>query len=218
MGLGLAAAAGVCGTVGILGLYRGLAVGRMGVVAPVTAVVGASIPVAVGIVLQGLPAPAVVTGIGLGIVAVILVSASPGGPDAGRSGIEHALVAGLGIGAFNVLVSRLPEGEVVWPLVGLRLTALAILVVVVVVGRRAWRLPRPAAARASLVGVFDMAGNLFFIVAAQTGALAIAAILSSLYPVVTVILAIGILRERLTWTHALGVAAAATAIILIAGG
>jgi hypothetical protein len=112
--------AGACGMFGILGLYHGLAVGRMGVVAPVAAVLGAGVPVAIGLVIEGVPGPLQVLGIVLGIVAVILVSQVPG-PAGGRSGIEFGIVSGLGIAGFNVFISQLPEGEAVWPLAVLRL-------------------------------------------------------------------------------------------------
>src|SRR5258706_5095697 len=101
--LGLAALAGVLAVAGILGLYTGLAVGRMGVVAPVTGVIAATLPVIVGLVAQGWPGSEVVAGIVLALVAVILVSRSS---DAGgrRSGIEYALIGGVGLGLFNIAV------------------------------------------------------------------------------------------------------------------
>src|SRR5262245_28980340 len=86
----IAVVAGVAGITGILALYQGLAVGRMGVVAPVTGVLSAGIPVAVGIVSQGLPSTTVMAGLGLGLLAVVVVSRVPGA-SGGRSGIELAL-------------------------------------------------------------------------------------------------------------------------------
>jgi drug/metabolite transporter (DMT)-like permease len=216
-GLAFGVAAGLSGILGILALYQGLAVGRMGVVAPVAGVLGAGIPVVAGVALEGSPQPVVLVGIGLGITAVVLVSRIPG-PAGGRSGIEFGVAAGLGIAGFNVLISQLPDGEVLWPLAALRLVAIPIAIAIVLVGRRPWRVPRPAIGPAVLVAALDMAGNALFILATQVGALAVAVILSSMYPVVTVILAVAILRERLTRTHAVGIAAAALAIALIAGG
>ena len=189
----------------------------MGVVAPVTGVLSAGVPVVVGIALQGLPTTPVGVGLLLGLVAVVLVSRVPG--EAGsRSGIELALVAGLGIGSFNLLIGLLPDGSVLWPLTALRLTAVPLVAGIVIVARQPWRVPRPVIAPAALVGVFDMGGNVFFILAAQAGALAIAAVLSSLYPIVTVILAIAILHEKVTAWHAVGIATATVAVALIASG
>jgi drug/metabolite transporter (DMT)-like permease len=216
-GIAIALGAGSFGTIGILGLYRGLAVGRMGIVAPVAAVLGASVPVAAGLMIEGLPGPLQLLGIAIGIVAVILVSRVPG-PAGGRSGIEFALAAGVGIGGFNVLIGQLPDGEVLWPLVALRLMAVPIMILIIVLGGQAWRVPRGAIWPAVAVGTFDMVGNLSFLLAAQVGALAIAALIASFYPVITIVLAIAILGERVTPSHAFGIAMAVAAIALIAAG
>lgn len=216
-GILLGLGAGAFGMFGILGLYRGLAVGRMGVVAPVAAVLGAGVPVAIGLVIEGVPTPLQVVGIALGMIAVVLVSQVPG-PTGGRSGIEFAIMSGLGIAGFNVFISQLPEGEAIWPLAVLRLESIVLAGLIVVVGRQAWRVPRNALLPAVGVGTLDMVGNLSFILATHAGALAIAVVLASLYPVVTILLAIALLGERVTRFHALGIAAALAAIALIAAG
>jgi uncharacterized membrane protein len=215
--VGLSAAAGVLGMVGILSLYRGLAIGRMGVVAPVTGVLGASVPVAAGMVLDGIPQGAVLGGIMLAILAVALVSRAPGHPGQ-RSGIELGIAAGLGIGLFNVTISRVTEGYVFGPLVIIRGVQALLIVAVVLAARPAWRLDRRVLPAVAGIGVLDMAGNGFYIMAAQVGPLAVAAVLSSLYPVATILLATVILRERLGRLHALGILAALVAIALISSG
>jgi drug/metabolite transporter (DMT)-like permease len=189
----------------------------MGVVAPVTAVIAALLPVAVGIVRDGLPAASVLVGIALAFVAVFLVSMSSG-HDRRRSGIEFAIVAGVGIGLFNVLAGGLPDGQVFGPLVVIKLTAAAVIALAVIVGRRSWRVPRGSLPIVALVGVFDMAGNALYVLASQSGRLDVAATLSSLYPVTTILLAIVLLGERLTGAHALGIVAAGAAIVLISSG
>ena len=209
--------AGVLGTVGIVALYNGLAVGRMAIVAPVTGVLAASIPVIAGIFLEGLPRPIVMLGIGLAIAAVVLVSrvtSSTGG----RSGMELALVSGLGIGLFSVALSRIDDALVFGPLVIVRLVEAAIIVPLIVIGRRPGRVPLRLLPVVALVGFLDMAGNAGFLFAQATGSLAVAAVLSSLYPVTTVILAMLVLREPMTRSHAAGIALALTAIGLIASG
>lgn len=212
-------ASGVLGAIGILGLYRGLAVGRMGVVAPITGVLGASVPVAVGIVLQGLPQQVVLVGIALAFVAVVLVSrASDDGETSRPPGIEYALLGGLGIGLFNVTISRVSEGFVFGPLTVVRAVEAILLVAIITASRSGWRVERRLAPIVIVVGLLDMAGNAFFILAAQSGPLAVASVLSSLYPVATVILATVVLREPLTRAHAAGIVAAAAAIGLIAAG
>lgn len=212
-----AAAAGIAGAIGIAALYRGLASGRMGVVAPVTAVLAASIPVLVGSLVDGPPPPARALGIVLALVAVVLVSRASG-PGSGRAAIGLAVLAGTGLGLFAVLVSRVAPGHVFGPLVVARAADLALLGAFVALGRQPWRLPRSVLPLVLLAGVLDLGGNAFFVLSAQAGRLDVAAVLSSLYPVTTIILAIIVLRERLVRGQALGVGLAIGAIILIAAG
>jgi drug/metabolite transporter (DMT)-like permease len=221
--LGWSALAGIAGAIGISALYRGLAVGRMGIVAPVTGVMAALIPVASGIVLEGVPPPLVLFGIGLGILAVILVSRvrdEAGGPSASPvpSGLGLALIAGLALGAFSVVAAQLSDGHAFGPLVVIRGSEALLIAGAVIVTGAAWRPNRGLVPAISVVGLLDMAGNGAFILAVQAGALAVAAVLSSLYPVTTVILAAAILRERVTRTHALGIGLAMAAIACIAVG
>ena len=213
----IAAGAGVVGAIGILGLYHGLAVGRMGVVAPVTGVLAASLPVVVGIATEGVPAVSVLVGIGFALLSVVLVSRAPGHDDR-RSGIEFALLAGGGIGLFNVLIGQLPEGQVFGPLAVVKISAGIVIAVIVLVGRRSWQVPRRALPLALGVGLGDMAGNALFVLATQAGRLDIAATLSSLYPVTTVVLAIALTGERIGRSHLFGIATAAIAIALISAG
>jgi uncharacterized membrane protein len=213
----LAALAGVFAVAGIVGLYTGLAVGRMGVVAPVTGLIAASLPVVVGFARQGMPGAEVVAGIGCALVAVVLVSRSHD-PAGGPSGIEYAVVAGIGLGLFNVAVGAFPEHRVAWPLVVIKGAALIALVAIVVVGRRPWRIPRPVLPALVAVALLDLAGNGLYVLATQAGRLDVAATLSSLYPVTTVVLAILLLQERVSRSHLAGIIMAGLAIALIAGG
>jgi drug/metabolite transporter (DMT)-like permease len=221
--LGVAVVAGVLGGIGIGALYAGLARGRMGVVAPISGVLSAVVPVTAGILLQGLPGPAALVGIGLAMVAVVLVSGAPGAstavPQRRIAGLPAdvaiALVAGTAIGFFNLTMSRLSPGSVFAPLVVLRLTEAVMLGSVILALRRPWRLPRAIWPLILVVGALDMAGNGLFILAAQAGRLDVAAILSSLYPVATLILAATVLKERVVGVHALGVVVAVAAIILV---
>ena len=216
--LGWAVAAGVAGSIGITSLYYGLATGRIAVVAPITGVLAATIPVAAGWFLQGTPSGLQVVGIGLAIAAVVLVSMSTDPAGDRASGVRFGLLGGLGFGLFNVFASRFTAGSVFGPLVIVR-TFEALSVALFVVGtRRAWRVPRSVILLAMAVGVGDMAGNGFFILAAQAGRLDIAGVLSSLYPVTTIVLATVLLHERVTRRHAVGIGFAFGAIALIAGG
>jgi uncharacterized membrane protein len=211
--------AAVAGGVGITSLYHGLAVGRMGIVAPITGVMAALIPVGAGIVLEGIPPTLVVVGIVLAIAAVVLVSRVPDdGRHTGPSGLRFALIAGVGIGAFSIFLAQLSDGHVFGPLALIRGVEGLMLIVVIAVTRSPWRAPGRLLPAMTAVGALDMAGNGFFVLAVQAGSLAIAAVLSSLYPVTTVILATVFLRERVTPSHAVGIGLAAAAIACIALG
>ena len=213
----LAALAGLLAVAGILGLYTGLAVGRMGVVAPVTGVIAATLPVVVGFVGAGWPAVPVVVGIALALLAVVLVSGST--DPAGRpSGIQYALSGGVGLGLFNIAVGAFPEHLVAWPLAIIKAGSLIPITLLVIVARRPWRMPRPVVPALLAVAALDLAGNGLYILATQAGRLDVAATLSSLYPVTTVVLAVVLLHERVTWSHLAGIIMAGIAIALIAGG
>ena len=189
----------------------------MGVVAPVTGVLAAVIPVSAGIVLEGWPAPLVLVGIGLAIAAVLLVSrvADEGG---GTTGLREALLAGVAIGLFGVAISQLSEGIVFSALTLIRSIQAALVIGLVVVTGSAWRLERRAIPGVVVIGILDMTGNACYLLAVQSGALAVASVLSSLYPVTTVILAAVVLRERVTRDHAVGIVLAAAAIVCIGVG
>jgi len=215
--LAWALAAGGFGGLGLVALYHGLATGRMAIVAPITGVLTAALPVAVGIALAGLPGPLRLAGFGLGFAAVVLVSVTT--DRAGRpSGVRAALLAGCGFGLFALFISRVTPGLVFGPIVAARSASIAIVGLLVAAGRRPWRPGARLFPALALVGLLDVAGNTGFLLAAQVGRLDVAALLSSLYPVVTVVLAAGVLRERVTAARALGVAAAAVAVGLIALG
>jgi drug/metabolite transporter (DMT)-like permease len=216
--IGLALIGGTCGVVGITCLYRGLSVGRMGVVAPVTGVLSAAVPVAFGFLTEGLPAPVTVVGIAIALVAVVLVTRTPEAAAGRPSGFAWALLAGLAIGTASIFIGQFSRESAFGLLTIMRLVQASLVVAVIVLARQAWRVPRDVVPKLVLVGLLDMGGNAAFILAAAVGALSIAAVLSSLYPVVTVLLAITLLREHVTKSHVVGIVLTALAILLIAGG
>jgi drug/metabolite transporter (DMT)-like permease len=209
--------AGIFGAVGITMLYRGLAVGRMGIVAPVTGVLAAVIPVVAGFVTEGIPPPMVIVGIVLAVAAVILVS-RVADETGGRAGLAEALIGGTSIGLFGVAIAQLSAGDVFADLGVIRLVQLALVVAAVLVTRSAWRPSGSLLVPLVLIGVLDTAGNGFYLAAVQTGQLAIASVLSAMYPVVTVILAAVVLREPVTRDHTIGIGLAGVAIALIGAG
>ena len=215
--LGLSLLAGGLAAIGVGSLYRGLAVGRMGVVAPVTAVLTATTPAVIGIVWQGFPVPIVFVGFGVAILAVVIVSIVPDETAGRPAGLGYALVGGFTLGLLGVVLSRIDLQHAFAPLALMRGVELLLFAAAVVILRLPWRMPRSLFPLVALVGFVDVTGNLAFLTAARTGDLSVAAVLSSLYPVITVILAAALLRERITRSHAAGVALAFVAIAMITG-
>jgi drug/metabolite transporter (DMT)-like permease len=215
-----AAVAAVFGAVGLTALYRALADGRMGIVAPVTGVLTAAIPVAIGIATAGAPGPVRAAGFALALLAIVLVSLVDD-RTTGRGGLLLAIVAGACFGLYTACVGQIEEG-IFGPLFVSRATASAVVLAIVVARRmpvRALVAAEPRLVRLIVaVGILDLVGNAAFLVAAQASGLALAAVLGSLYPVSTVILAAIVLREPIGRLHAVGIATAALATILIVGG
>lgn len=212
----VSAVAGALGAFGITMLYRGLAIGRMGIVAPVTGVLAAVIPVAAGFVTEGIPRPLVLVGIVLAVMAVVLVS-RVANETGGREGLIEALAGGTAIGLFGVAIAQLSEGDVFADLATIRIVQGVLVGIAVLATRSAWR-PGRLLLPLVVIGALDTAGNGFYLAAVQTGQLAIASVLSAMYPVVTVILAAVVLREPVTRGHAIGIGLAGAAIALIGAG
>ena len=217
--LAWAVAAGAVGAVGLAALYRGLAVGRMAVVAPTSAVLSAAIPVAWGTLSEGPPSATRMAGFGLALLGIWLVArVGVVGERAARpAGLGLALLAGVGFGGFLIFMHLGARSGTFWPLAAARGTAFLLVVAAALAHRGAWR---PAAGALPLVllsGALDAGGNALFVLASQAGRLDVAAVLASLYPASTVLLAAALLRERVSGTQALGIATALGAIALITG-
>ncbi|HEX4897262.1 MAG TPA: DMT family transporter [Candidatus Limnocylindrales bacterium] len=209
---------GLLAVVGIGSLYGGLAIGRMGVVAPVAAVLTAITPALIGIALEGAPQPIAIAGMVLAIGAVVVVSRVADHAGADRpSGLSLAIAAGVSLGLLSFVLSRFGDAYLLAPLAALRGVQVVVFTAIIVLGRRAWRLPRSSWPLALGVGAMDLAGNAAFISAARIE-LAPAAVLSSLYPIVTVLLAATILHERMTRSHVAGILLALAGVAMIAGG
>lgn len=211
------AVAGALGATGITMLYRGLAIGRMGIVAPITGVLAAIIPVIAGFLIEGIPQPLVLLGIVVAVVAVVLVS-RVADETGGRAGLTEALIGGVAIGLFGVAIAFLSEGDLFADLAVIRFVQGVLVVMVVLVTRSAWRPGTSLVPALIAIGVLDTSGNALYLAAVQTGELAIASVLSAMYPVATVILAAVILRERVTRDHTIGIVLAGVAIALIGSG
>jgi uncharacterized membrane protein len=212
--LGFGAVAGVGGMLGLLLYMRGLAVGPMGVVAPLSAVVGAGLPLVAG-VLDG-ERPGVVGWLALAValVAIGLASAGSRGDAAAGAGLLYGLGAGVGFGLFFVALDLTPDGSGLWPLVAGRAVSVTLLVLVFLSPAR--RGPLHGLGLMLLCGVLDTAANVLFLLATRTGSLSVSGVLVSLYPVVVVLLARFVLRERLSGLQLTGVGLALTASALLA--
>jgi drug/metabolite transporter (DMT)-like permease len=186
----------------------------MGIIAPVSATLTAGIPVIFSAYTQGLPGSLQLGGFVLALLAIVLVS-RPERAKGRPKGIGLALLAGCGFGCFFVFISRASPSATFWPLAIARLTS--VLVILLVIGiRRQKMLPKKGVALlVILAGVLDALGNAFFVLATHVGRLDVAAILSSLYPAATVLLAALVLRERMTRIQTIGILLALIAIPLI---
>ena len=206
--------AGLAGAVGLAAFYQALSVGRMGVVAPIAAMLSAVIPVLFGALTEGLPGPLQLIGFVLAFIAVGLISGL--GVVKGRpKGLGLALIAGVGFGSFFILISRVSHGGIFWPLAAARFSSLLFLFAVVLIRRQSVLPGKSVWPVVFLAGALDVAGNVFFVLATHTGRLDVAAMLSSLYPAVTVLLATIILKERVTRLQTIGIFVALVAIPLI---
>jgi drug/metabolite transporter (DMT)-like permease len=208
------ALAGLAGMVGLGFLLRGFANGRMGIVAPVSAVLATAIPVIFTAFTQGLPRELQLVGFGFALTSIWLLSRPE--PLSGRpTGLGMALLAGVGFAGFFILLDQVGESAIFWPLVAGRLAAVALMVVFALASRRPLIPPHMPLGLLTLAGVLDVSGNLFFLLAVQKGRLDIAAVLVSFYPAVTALLARLITKEHMARLQVIGVALAILAIVLI---
>lgn len=213
--LGWALAAGAAAAIGLAALYRGLAVGRMSVVAPISAVLAAAVPVAWGALADGVPPGSKLLGFTLALTGIWLVARTAPG-EGSRGGLPLALLAGLGFGVFMVLMHAGARGGTFWPLAAARGTTFALVLVTALARRRAWAPSGNGLALSLVSGVLDAGGNAFFMLSGRAGRLDEAAVLASMYPASTVVLATLLLGERVSRPQGAGIVALLAAIALIA--
>lgn len=212
-----AVGAGVCMTLGLVSFYSALSVGTMGVVAPISAL-GVLMPVLWGIVHLGeVPGPLAITGAVLGIAGVVLAA----GPElSGRVAVRSlvlAVVAGIGFGSTTAFVAEAASGGIIWTVVVLKLTVVIFTIPFLLRGRRAIAdAPRHWLARTALViGAVDVAGLLLLARATTLGFVSLVGVVASLYPVVTVLLARWLLRERMRPVQQIGAAVALAGVAVL---
>lgn len=216
--------AGVGGFVGIALLYYCLANGSMSVVAPITAVVSALVPLAVGVAAGERPSALATGGILVALAAITLVTGAAGSASTAtpRRIVMLAVVSGASIGTSLAALDRAADDSGMWPLLAMRIMSIS-LAAILLVGRGLGqgissvslrRIPRWAL----LAGVFDMTANILFVAATREGMLSLVAVTSSLYPASTIVLAMRIDRERVTRLQTTGILCAGVALALVALG
>ena len=215
-----AALAGVAGAIGIGALYRGLAVGAMSIVAPITAT-GAVIPVVVGVATGERPTALQAAGLAFALGGVALAARQPSSEEVRAriaAGVWLAVVAAVGIGSFFVALDAASEGGVAWALLVQRSVCVGLVLAAVAAVRPPFSFARVDLVPMAAIGALDMAANAFFALASTRGLVSVVSVVASLYPVTTVVLARLLLGERIARAQQLGVATALAGVVLITGG
>lgn len=210
---------GLLGSFGLLVLYYSLSIGQMSIAAPVSALFAALLPVIYGSIAQGLPAAAQMAGFALALAAVWLISQGDGSGCfrlSRLSDLRFPILAGIGFGSYFIFIHNAVSepGAILGPMILSRAAGTLLLLVIVLARREPLPVPRDAWGVVLVCAVFDLAGNLFYILASKTGRLDIAAVLSSLYPGATVLLAWVFLKERISRGQMIGILLAFLAIAL----
>jgi uncharacterized membrane protein len=207
--------AGVLGGVSLALFYRSLASGKMGLIAPISAVLSAAIPTVAMAFIAGFPGWRRILGFVLAVIGVWLISRTE--PTSGRpEGIGMAVLAGCGFAGFYLCIYAAGSGSPVWIAVCSRFASFVVTVAIVWSRSLFQGLPRRVAVIAVIAGILDITGSIVFVRAAQVGRLDAAVVLSSLYPAVTVLLARVFLHEHFSRTRTLGMLAALAAVPMIA--
>lgn len=213
-------AGGLAAAVGLSALYRGLAIGRMGIVAP-TAALSGTVPVAWGLIRGDRPSSVQLVGIALAVAGIVLAarSSDEGSERRATTGVGLALLAALALGILVVLLDEAGRTDPLWGVLMVRVGALSLLGLAALASRPSFAMTVSQGGGLLAAGVLDNGSNLAFALSAEAGGLlALTSVLGSLYPVATVVLARIVLHERLARHQALGVTAALGGVTLIAAG
>ncbi len=210
-----ASLASLLGLTGLVFLYRALASGRMTIAAPVSALFAALLPVLYAFFTEGIPSPFTLIGFVLAFVAVWLISQT-GGLDlqVSFSDLRLPLISGLFFGLYFITIHKATLHVTFGPLAAARTTGVLALGLIALFTRQPAMPPRSVWGIVILNGILDIAGNGFYVLAARTGRLDVAAVLGALYPASTVLLAWVLLKEKLTTIQTFGILCAFAAIIL----
>jgi len=218
--LGWGFLSGIGTGVGVAFLYRGLAVGNMSVVVPLSDVGSVALPVLVGVVLLGdRPGAVAWAGVVAAVPALWLVSRRTGtGDGTAARGSWDGLVAGVGFALQFVAISRVDPEVSLWPLLATRIAAVAVIVPLGLLRHADLVLPRRLALPAGVIGAAGSVAIVLYLLATQQQLLTLATVLAALYPAVPVVLAMAFLHERVTRAQALGLGLTGASIALITVG
>ena len=218
-GLLWAAGAGLAGAVGLGCLYRGMAVGAIGIVAPISAT-SPLVPLVFTVARGDSPEAVQWAGIVLALAGIVHVSREPGGSSRGpfAAGVGLALIAALGFGLFLVGLSQAAQESAAWATGAARASSVTVLVLALAWTRTAPRVPRPLVLPVLAVGAFDTGANALIAIASRHGSIGIVGVLSSFYPLTTILLARIVLHERLGAARTAGGLLALAGAGLIAAG
>jgi drug/metabolite transporter (DMT)-like permease len=214
-------AGGLCGGFGVMALYAALAAGRMSIVAPTTAALSGSLPAVFDLVRGSAVRPLALVGLGLALVAVVVVSATAGEEEERglpRRALLLSIAAGVLFAGSFLSFSFAGRESGFAPLVAARVVSGSLLTALAFVRLRRLRLEPGALAPTVAAGLFDAFATVAMISAIRVGPLAVASVLGSLYPVVTILLARFVLHERLRGLQRVGIALALGAVVLAAAG
>ncbi|MFZ0492077.1 MAG: DMT family transporter [Acidimicrobiia bacterium] len=214
------AAAGVVGGAGLIFFYRGLSTGRMAVVAPLSAVMTALVPLAFGLLIGERPSTLAGVGVVAAIPAIALITrerADEHGENRSTGALD-GFIAGIGFGAFFVLISRTDPNSGLWPLVGARTASIPFTLLLAAGFRQPIKPFRELDTTVAWAGVLDIAANGLYLFAVRSGLISLASVVTSLYPASTIILARVVLKEQMTAARLLGIVLALVGIALIATG
>jgi drug/metabolite transporter (DMT)-like permease len=213
------ALAGVGSGAGSVFLYRGLATGRMAVVAPVSAVGAAVVPVIVGLATGERPSALVLVGIAAALPGIWLVAKVPEAGDDHRSGgLADGVLAGLGFGVLFVGLGQVPDGAGFWPLVGTQVASVVTVAAIATALRAPWLPSARSEWWGAAGGLVASGAVLMFLLASQTDLLTVAAVLTSLYPAFTILLAALVLREHIHRGQGVGLVLCGAAVAMVAAG
>jgi drug/metabolite transporter (DMT)-like permease len=191
----------------------------MSVVAPITSVEAAAVPVMFGLLSGERPSGWAIIGVVVALLAVALVSSSAHTtPTEGTSGIPEAIGAGAAFGVFFIVLDQAGDAAGMWPILSMRATSLVLIAVAVLVTRTSLRPAAGTFVGIVVSGILDVAANVLYLLSTQHGLLSLVAVITSMYPAATVILARFVLKERLTKNQLVGLGLAAAGVTLIAIG